>query len=113
MKVGIDIIEIERLNYQNQILLNYVLSDQEKKIFNAYSLSKQRQEFLAGRWAIKEAILKTLPFSLLLQYKIKKFADLSVEYNHDQQLKLNGNFGNFTLSISHNRSHAIGIAIQF
>ena len=56
MHIGIDLVKIDRLNYKNNSLISKILTDEEKSIFYG---EKDKQKFLAGRFALKEAIIKT------------------------------------------------------
>ena len=60
--IGTDIIEIERIknvsNYER--FVNRILSDKEKELFYQFKSEKRQQEFLAGRFAVKEALYKAL-----------------------------------------------------
>jgi holo-[acyl-carrier protein] synthase len=107
--IGIDIIDIERMDISNADLVLKILSKIE---YNNYFLKfkeKRRQEFLAGRFAIKEAIYKSIG-GIGNNFKIP-FNELNIEYNQNGQpiIKLN-NF-QFLLSISHNKKNACAVAI--
>lgn len=58
---GIDLQEIDRIAsiYQrNHGFADRILTDNEKKIFETFSREKRQMEYLAGRWAVKEAFSK-------------------------------------------------------
>lgn len=60
--IGLDIIEIERVAQamaRTERFTNRILSDREKELFSTYSASR-KVEFLAGRFAAKEAFSKAL-----------------------------------------------------
>lgn len=101
--VGIDIIEITRVKNQVEFV-NRILSLEEKKLYSKLSLMRQ-QEFLAGRWALKEAIFKALPQEKLMFYNI------NISYNEWQQPVTVIKDYKLLLSLSHNQTNAIGIAI--
>lgn len=101
--VGIDIVEINRIKSDKEFVKR-ILSKREIILFNEYSLQRQ-QEFLAGRWALKEAIFKALP-----QEKLT-FQDIDISYNQlNQPVTMIKNY-QLLLSLSHNQSNAIAIAI--
>lgn len=65
MRIGCDIVKIDRI--QDPInLAKRILSDKELNIFVTYSDDRQK-EFLAGRFAAREAIIKALPVPLKLK----------------------------------------------
>lgn len=101
--VGIDIIEINRVKNIEEFATR-ILSKNEIMLFNAYSLQRQ-QEFLAGRWALKEAIFKALPHENLT------FKDIDISYNKFNQPVTNIKNYQLLLSLSHNQTNAIAIAI--
>lgn len=101
--VGIDIIEVNRIENIEE-LAKRILSKKEIILFNQYSLQRQ-QEFLAGRWALKEAIFKALP-----QEKLT-FKNIDINYNqYNQPITIVKNY-QLLLSLSHNETNAIAIAI--
>ncbi|WP_339048490.1 holo-ACP synthase [Spiroplasma endosymbiont of Colias croceus] len=101
--VGIDIIEVNRIENIEEFAKR-ILSKKEIILFNQYSLQRQ-QEFLAGRWALKEAIFKALP-----QEKLT-FKNIDINYNqYNQPITIIKNY-QLLLSLSHNETNAIAIAI--
>ncbi|RIP32941.1 holo-ACP synthase [Staphylococcus gallinarum] len=61
--IGVDLIEIDRITqlYQHQSkLVERVLTENEQEIFHRFSHEPRRMEFLAGRFACKEAFSKAL-----------------------------------------------------
>lgn len=63
---GIDIVNINRKEFNNSNLPNKILSSIELEEFNKINNTDERKHFLATRWAIKEAILKCLDKLILL-----------------------------------------------
>lgn len=55
MHVGTDLVKISRIKLENHFI-EKVLTKEEKEIMKK---EKNKQEFLAGRYALKEAIIKT------------------------------------------------------
>lgn len=101
--VGIDIIEINRVKNIWEFVQR-ILSEKEITLFNDYSLQRQ-QEFLAGRWALKEAIFKALPAEKLT------FKDIDISYNEFNQPVTTIKNYQLLLSLSHNQTNVIAIAI--
>ncbi len=58
--IGIDIIENKRIeNNYNEEFIDMILTDKEKEIFQL-KIGKKKIEFICGRFAAKEAIIKAL-----------------------------------------------------
>ncbi len=57
--MGTDIVEIKRIAEKEQWIAGYVLSEREQA-FSANWCGARKTEFLAGRWAAKEAFAKAL-----------------------------------------------------
>jgi holo-[acyl-carrier protein] synthase len=110
--IGIDIVKIDRINENN---IKKILSLKEKEIYNGFKVTRKKQEFAAGRFAAKEAIIKCfksyIPYSkvtILDKENGEPFIDQpSLEYIFN---KFGGN-GNIHISISHEREYAVAAAI--
>lgn len=61
MRIGVDIVEINRIEKaaQREGFPESILSPQELEIYNNYS-NKRKMTFLAGRFSVKEAYAKAL-----------------------------------------------------
>lgn len=55
--IGCDIVQISRLN---DSIVKRVLTPIEQDKYHSFTCDKRRQEYLAGRFALKEAIIKAL-----------------------------------------------------
>jgi holo-[acyl-carrier protein] synthase len=104
--IGIDIIELERI--QNMIirqgkLADRILTDNEKQKFNL--LSKRRKvEFLAGRFAAKEAFSKAAGTGI---GKELSFLDIEIESDPYGKPMIVKPEVQAHLSISHSRDYAV------
>lgn len=60
--IGTDIIEINRITMLNhkERFVKKLLSKDEYELFTSFKSEKRQHEFLAGRWAVKEALYKAL-----------------------------------------------------
>lgn len=61
--IGLDIVECQRIDrslQKNERLVDRVLTENEREIFNRLTSSNRRVEFLAGRFAVKEAFSKAV-----------------------------------------------------
>jgi len=103
--VGIDIVSVERIG---KVLKNYgekfidrILTESEKS-----ELKKKGNvvEFLAGRFAAKEAITKTLEKSI-------PFNKIEITYS-DFSKPIAKDFPDIYLSISHEKAFAVAVAVR-
>lgn len=108
--IGTDIIEIKRikeLNYRERFV-HKLLSDDELNIYISFKSDKRKDEFLAGRWAVKEALYKALG-SYCDHKSYKDFSILNDEsgkpYLHNPSLE------NIHISISHCENYAVAFVI--
>ena len=102
--VGIDIVKISRINLDEK-LINRILHKREIDILNEHNSGPSKKQFLAGRWAIKEAIFKTGQFSHL------NFNEINIQYNEKKQPMIDKCDKKIFLSISHEAEYAVGLAI--
>ncbi|WP_068676135.1 holo-ACP synthase [Oceanobacillus sp. Castelsardo] len=60
--IGIDIIELERIqkSIKNERFVDRILTKKEKDLYLTLKNKKRRIEFVAGRFAAKEAVAKAL-----------------------------------------------------
>ncbi len=105
--IGTDIVEISRIKPD---LAKRILSPSEFERYNGFSSEKRKAEYLAGRFAIKEAISKALSH---VDYELS-YAEMDIKndefgkpYLECEKLK---NY-HFSLSISHENAYAIGFCI--
>lgn len=63
--VGCDIVEIKRLQHNQEALAKRILSEKEYECYSSYKEERQL-EYLAGRFAVKEAIVKAMDKEMLL-----------------------------------------------
>ncbi len=104
MGVGIDIVKISRIKL-NSRFLNFVLCNEELEILKNKT---NKQEFVAGRFAAKEAFLKANGAGL---GKIA-LKDIKVLYNNKGcPIIVHGDQIFENISISHEKEYAIAIAI--
>ncbi|MCI5775289.1 MAG: holo-ACP synthase [Aerococcus sp.] len=76
--VGVDLIEISRIQdivTRKPAIVSRILSEAEQKDYNAIVSDKRRYEYLAGRWAVKEALGKALKTGVFPHHG---FTDVSV-----------------------------------
>lgn len=104
--IGIDIVEIDRIKKQidNKRFVELVLSREEIERFNSFS-EIRKIEFLAGRFAAKEAIIKCLS-----DYENVTMSSLNITNNEKGKPEIEYKDYIILLSISHERHYAIAIA---
>lgn len=98
MWIGCDIVKMSRIKNLDA-LAKRILSQSEFDLFESYPEHRQR-EFLAGRFAAREAIIKALPISLGLK-------DIVIMPKQDIEYK------GYTIrvSISHDGNYAMAMAL--
>ncbi|WP_299998276.1 holo-ACP synthase [uncultured Cedecea sp.] len=120
MKLGVDIVEIHRIDNivkrNNSQLLDRILTEYERSTIGDLSENCER---LAGFWAAKEAAVKALGTGFRLGIS---FHDIEIRHDdlgcpyylfYGEFLKImqGKNIQHSALSISHCKSHAIAAAI--
>ena len=105
--VGIDIVEIERIKkaLENRRFVERVLSEEEIEKFDGFKEHRQI-EFLAGRFAAKEAIIKCLS-----DHEIPVMSKLNITNNEKGKPEIEYKDYKILLSISHEREYAVAIAM--
>lgn len=100
MNIGCDIVENNRLINKDQRFISLVLTDKEQELYKQYG-----QNFLVGRFAAKEAIMKCLSNTKDLNF-------LDIEILKDEFGAPTCNIQNISVSISHEREYTIAYAIK-
>ncbi len=102
--IGVDIVKNSRLKPKH---LNYTLNKKELIEYTHITSTKAKQEYLASRWAAKEAIIKA--------YNLKvSFKDIEIISNEDKAptVYLKGKKSDKTLlSISHEKDYSIAFCV--
>ena len=104
MEVGIDIVEIDRLKNVSDTFLDKVLTQAEKKIYQNYN-EQRKLEFLAGRFACKEAIIKCLS-----EKEMPLMKDLEILNKDNGKPYIKYKDYKIKISISHEKHYAIAMA---
>ncbi len=105
--IGCDICDVTRIRPE---LVDRILSPQERVLYDGFPSEKRQREFLAGRFAVKEAILKAAPE----KRSILAIAAFIVVNDDDGRPRLEGDPfpGCRTwLSIAHDGGYAIGMCV--
>ena len=108
--IGTDIVEVRRVREIKRIerFVRRVLHEDEVAIYNGFCSEVRRVEFLAGRFAAKEAVYKAIP-DLCEGRKFSDFCilndDLGKPYLREPEIP------ELLLSISHCREYAMAVAV--
>ena len=105
--IGIDLVEIARIVKDIDRLANKILSKEETEEYLKLNLLKRKAEYVAGRWAAKEAIYKALN-----EQKNHDYKDFSILNLPSGKPYVKSNTGlNITVSISHTANYATAVAL--
>lgn len=105
--IGLDIVEIDRIVKamgRTNKFKDRILSEKEKALFNAHSEAR-RIEFLAGRFAAKEAFSKALGTGIGEECKLHDIEILRGEAGNPV-LYFKGELVNGFVSITHSKQYA-------
>lgn len=104
--VGVDIVEVARIEeaMKNLRFLERILTPSELKLAT-------NVQFVAGRWAVKEAVAKAVSVRLTWQ-DVEILPDENGRPTaHVKNASFNSETDRLHVSISHERGHAVGLAI--
>ena len=99
MNIGCDIVENKRFKNKDKRFIELVLTKKEIEEYKVKGLN-----YLCGRFAAKEAIMKALPIT-------KKLNFLDFEILNDKNGKPICNLKNVAISISHEKNYTIATAL--
>lgn len=109
--IGVDIVEIERIrNVANRTqFIKKILSEEEIELYKAYQHPKRQLEFLAGRFAAKEAYSKALGTGI----GEIGFSDISVvnDERGKPYIKCLDQDQNLHVSITHSDDYAVAMVV--
>lgn len=104
--VGIDIVENDRIRKVIETgFVQKVLSAEELERFEGFS-EERKVQFLAGRFAAKEAIIKALS-----DEEVPEMTDLNITSDPKGKPEIEYKDYEIALSISHERNYSVAIAI--
>lgn len=103
MKVGCDIVQISRIKDEPSFV-SFVLHPNELPI---YEKRAKKTEFLAGRFAVKEALSKALGVGL----SGLKFSEVDVSYEKTGAPFILYNGKRYSCSISHDGDYAFAVVV--
>lgn len=107
-KIGIDILELARLDLTPNFLQK-ILTIQEIQQYEKLENNRRKQEFCAGRWAVKEAIYKVLKSEERIP-----FSKIEIGYQEERPIILSPNeWQSFAISISHEKKYCVAVALRW
>jgi phosphopantetheine--protein transferase-like protein len=106
MHIGTDIVDVKRIPADNLAFIHGVLSHNEIILLGERAANR-KAEFIAGRYAAKEAFLKGLGTGLAGA----KFNDIDVHYREGGQPVLSYQGQDYEVSISHDGDYAIAVVL--
>lgn len=104
--IGTDIIRLDRVTLDDKHI-ERILSDEEKELYNSLHIDKRRKEFLAGRFAAKEAISKALGTGIS-GFNLK---DITIKWDEKHKPICDFNDLCIHISISHTDEFAVAFAV--
>lgn len=104
--IGTDIIKMDRVTLDERHI-NRILSDEEKQLFNELHIEKRKLEFLAGRFAAKEAISKALGTGIV-GFNLK---DITIKWDENHKPICDYNGLCIHVSITHSDEFAVAFAV--
>ncbi len=105
MEIGVDIVDLRRLNIEHRHFIERVLTPKEIILFDQKTTTQQKLEFLGGRFAVKEAYSKALGTG------IGKIGFQDIEVLNDTLGKPYLNDKNAKISISHEKEYAVAFVV--
>lgn len=108
--IGVDIVEFERIErvLKKEKFVDKILSDAEKNVYYDLKNEKRKMEYLAGRFAIKEAIYKAA--SNVCQGM--SFSDFSILNDSAGAPYLAApNISSLMISLSHSKNYVIAFVV--
>ncbi|MCD5325847.1 MULTISPECIES: holo-ACP synthase [Pontibacillus] len=107
--IGVDLVEIERIEQSlnsNQRFLQRILTEKEQQLLKNITAPKRQAEFVAGRFAAKEAFAKAMGTGIGKEYAFLDIAVLRTDKGAPMIEVKNFPYS-IWLSIAHSQSHAI------
>lgn len=103
--IGVDIVDLERLNLENIHFIQRVLTNNEYEVFSHLTNHQRQLEYLGGRFAAKEAYLKAHHKGI----GDISFQDIEILNHEDGSPYFNDPHAH--ISISHEKKYAIAFVI--
>jgi len=108
--IGVDIVEFARILAVRDIakFVERILSEDEKNVYFDLKNEKRKLEYIAGRFAVKEAIFKAAPKIC----KNKEFYDFTILNNESgAPFLLSPNIPDIFITLSHSDNYVVAFVI--
>ncbi len=109
LRVGVDIVSVSKVERVvrrwRERFLRRVFSEEELRLSEAL-LGKRRYQFLAGRFAAKEALIKTLDIPL-------PYRKIVVSRMDSGRPVVDSPLGQYDVSISHTDEYAVAVCVRY
>lgn len=103
--IGVDIVDLERLNIHNLHFVKRILSSREYEIFTRLQSPRRQLEFLGGRFAGKEAYMKACHVGI----GAMSFQDIEILNDKNGVPYLHNPHAH--ISISHEKKYAVAFVL--
>lgn len=109
MKIGVDIVENKRFkNKLDYNFLSHFLTANELKDYERFDNQQAKINFISGRWAVKEAVFKTLTSASRPSLK-----QIEIGYDNNRApIVLTPKLNHIQISISHENNYSVAIALN-
>ncbi|HIT50435.1 MAG TPA: holo-ACP synthase [Candidatus Pelethenecus faecipullorum] len=107
MEIGIDLVEHQDSRFEEERFIRYVLSPKEQAVLETITSAKRRIEYVASRFAAKEAVIKCLKKKISFQ-KITVLNDK----NGAPFLQVESSETELRLSITHTVNYSVAVVIS-
>jgi holo-[acyl-carrier protein] synthase len=105
--IGVDICKNSRLNEK---IINKILTDEEIIKYNSFNSSERKNTYLAGRFAIKEALIKA--FSKVdMVFSFRDFTILNDEFGRPFLKNDYSSLFRVHLTLSHEEEYSVGFVV--
>ncbi len=109
MKIGIDLVEHKDIEFRDDRFIKRVLSEEEYESYLKITNQKRRVEFLASRFAVKEAVFKCAE-ELVSPFDFRNITVCNNK-NGAPYVLINHKDIGLRISLSHTDNYSIAVAI--
>ncbi|MFI3251592.1 MAG: holo-ACP synthase [bacterium] len=109
--IGIDIVENSRMTNKDEQFIKRILSDKEQEKFNSFNSEDRKIQYLASRFAAKEAIFKVFKEGKL-DFNYNDISILNHENGSPYIIMKNEIKTNLEISISHEKNYSVAIVMK-
>lgn len=104
--VGIDMVSIQRIKaiQHKDMFVQRVLSEHEQATYHSFSSMMRKDEYLAGRFALKEAIIKVVDEFISMKDIEVEITNKKLSFTHQGDV--------IYCSLSHDKDYAIAVAFK-